>query len=126
MATRRVDPKAPDEIDRALGNAIYLRRRLLGMSQDQLAVACGVSFQQVQKYENGANRVSFSRLVQIAHALKCRVADLVGVLDESQVSTKDVQAMRQLTLPGAPELLFCYEKLSAESRRALLTFLGTL
>lgn len=126
MATTRVDPKAPDEIDRALGHAIYLRRRSLGMSQDQLAAACGVSFQQVQKYENGANRVSFSRLVQIAHALKCRVADLVGVLDESRVSPKDVEALRQLTLPGAPELLTCYEKLSTESRRALLNFLSSL
>ena len=39
-----------------------------------------VSFQQVQKYENGANRVSFSRLVQIAHALGCQVTDLTNAL----------------------------------------------
>nr|QQZ51027.1 helix-turn-helix transcriptional regulator [Phenylobacterium glaciei] len=51
------------------------------MSQEALAEQCGVSFQQIQKYENGANRISFSRLVQIARALRCRVVDLMDVLD---------------------------------------------
>ena len=63
------DARAADELDRALGNAIRLRRRSLNLTQEQLANACGISFQQVQKYENGANRVSFSRLVQIARAI---------------------------------------------------------
>src|SRR6476469_9197958 len=73
--------KAPDPMDVALGAAVRIRRRTLGISQEALAEQCGVSFQQVQKYENGANRISFSRLVQIARALNCRVTELMDVLD---------------------------------------------
>ena len=51
-------------MDIALGAAVRIRRRTLGISQEALAEQCGVSFQQVQKYENGANRISFSRLVR--------------------------------------------------------------
>ncbi|HEY0435049.1 MAG TPA: helix-turn-helix transcriptional regulator, partial [Phenylobacterium sp.] len=81
-----ITPKAPDALDVALGAMVRLRRRTLGMTQDMLAERCGVSFQQIQKYENGANRISFSRLVQIATALSCRVSDLIGVLDDAEVA----------------------------------------
>ena len=64
-----VSTKAPDPMDIALGAAVRIRRRTIGMSQEALAEQCGVSFQQIQKYENGANRISFSRLVQISRAL---------------------------------------------------------
>src|SRR6478736_258517 len=83
------DARAADDLDRALGNAIRLRRRSLNLTQEQLANACGISFQQVQKYENGANRVSFSRLVQIARALECRVTDLTTALDQPQIAPAD-------------------------------------
>ena len=76
-----VSNKSPDPLDVALGASVRIRRRSIGMSQEALAEQCGVSFQQIQKYENGANRISFSRLVQIARALKCRVTDLMDVLD---------------------------------------------
>src|SRR5665213_254314 len=72
--------KAPDPMDIALGAAVRLRRKTLGISQEALAEQCGISFQQIQKYENGANRISFSRLAQIAAALHCRVGDLIAVL----------------------------------------------
>ncbi len=62
----------PNPIDVHVGNRIRLRRTLLGMSQESLAEAIGLTFQQVQKYEKGANRVSSSRLF-----------DLAGVLDVS-------------------------------------------
>ncbi len=55
--------------DIALGDAVRLKRLDLGMSQSELGELIGVTFQQVQKYENGTNRVSGSRLVQMAHAL---------------------------------------------------------
>jgi len=61
--------KAPDPIDVEVGAKIKARRRLLGMSQDTLAARLGVTFQQVQKYEKGTNRVSASRLVVIANTL---------------------------------------------------------
>ena len=53
----------PHPLDVALGQSVRLRRRSLRMSQQALADAIGVSFQQVQKYERGTNLVSFSRLV---------------------------------------------------------------
>lgn len=62
-------------IDQAVGLRIAARRAALGWSQSALAQKLGVSFQQVQKYETGANRVSASRLHQAAMALGCAVGD---------------------------------------------------
>ncbi len=58
-----------NDIDVHLGRKIFARRRILGMTQKQLADTCGVRFQQIQKYECGANRVSALRLWQLADAL---------------------------------------------------------
>jgi transcriptional regulator with XRE-family HTH domain len=120
------DARAADDLDRALGNAIRLRRRSLSLTQEQLARACGISFQQVQKYENGANRVSFSRLVQIARALDCRVTDLTSALDQPQMAAADFEFLKLMTLPGAVDLLKRYEVMSAESRRLLVDLLESL
>jgi transcriptional regulator with XRE-family HTH domain len=59
----------PNPIDVHVGSRIRLRRTLLGISQERLAEAIGLTFQQVQKYERGMNRVSSSRLVDLANAL---------------------------------------------------------
>jgi transcriptional regulator with XRE-family HTH domain len=64
----------PNPIDVHVGSRIRLRRTLLGISQEKLAEAIGLTFQQVQKYEKGANRVSSSRLVDLANALDVSVA----------------------------------------------------
>jgi transcriptional regulator with XRE-family HTH domain len=116
-------------MDVALGGAIRLRRRSIGLSQDALAEQCGVSFQQIQKYENGANRISFSRLVQIARALECRLSDLLQVLDHPIVATPDapeVDLLGRLRAPGAVELLGAYERMAPEARTALLSLLRNL
>jgi transcriptional regulator with XRE-family HTH domain len=63
------DHHFPKAVDIHVGSRILLRRSILGMSQTKLAEALGVTFQQIQKYERGANRVSASRLVDIAQAL---------------------------------------------------------
>jgi transcriptional regulator with XRE-family HTH domain len=119
--------KAPDPMDIALGAAVRIRRRSLGISQEALAEKCGVSFQQVQKYENGANRISFSRLVQIARALQCRVVDLMDVLDGAEAeSGGDIDILTRMRTPGALELLSAYEQLRPETRASLLTLLRTL
>lgn len=68
ITTRRVTNEEA-VIDKHIGNRIKLRRNLIGMSQEDLAERCGVTFQQVQKYEGGMNRVGGSRLFKIAHAL---------------------------------------------------------
>ena len=59
----------PNPIDVHVGSRIRLRRTLLGMSQERLAEAIGLTFQQVQKYERGANRVGSSRLFDLARVL---------------------------------------------------------
>ena len=66
--------KTPDPMDVALGAAVRIRRRTIGMSQEALAEQCGVSFQQIQKYEKGTNRVGASRLQHIATVLKVPVS----------------------------------------------------
>lgn len=63
------------DIDHAVGLRIASRRSALGLSQSALGRELGISFQQVQKYESGTNRVSASRLHQIAVALGCSVAE---------------------------------------------------
>jgi transcriptional regulator with XRE-family HTH domain len=120
------DARAADDLDRALGNAIRLRRRSLNLTQEQLATACGISFQQVQKYENGANRVSFSRLVQIARALECRVTDLTTALDQPHIAPADFEFLKLMTLPGAVDLLKRYEAMTPDSRRLLVDLLQSL
>jgi transcriptional regulator with XRE-family HTH domain len=61
--------KAPNPIDQQVGARLRMQRMLVGMSQEKLGDALGVTFQQVQKYEKGSNRVSASTLKQIAHVL---------------------------------------------------------
>ena len=73
--------ETPEIMDIRLGEAVRARRRALGISQGSMADAIGVSFQQVQKYERGVNRVSFSALIKIAGALGCRAADLVSTVE---------------------------------------------
>jgi transcriptional regulator with XRE-family HTH domain len=111
-------------MDIALGAAVRIRRRTIGISQEALAEQCVVSFQQIQKYENGANRISFSRLVQIARALKCRVVDLMDVLDgPDRENTGDVDLLTRMRTPGAIELLAAYEQMAPEARSSLVSLL---
>ncbi|GHF16303.1 transcriptional regulator [Kordiimonas sediminis] len=59
----------PDPIDVHVGSRVRLRRTLLGLTQDGLGQALGLTFQQIQKYERGTNRIGASRLVEIANVL---------------------------------------------------------
>ena len=65
----------PDPVDIEIGARIAERRKALRLTQQELAQSCGVTFQQVQKYERGANRVSSSRLYRIAAVLDAEPAD---------------------------------------------------
>jgi transcriptional regulator with XRE-family HTH domain len=68
--------KAPNPTDKHVGSRVRMRRMMLGMSQEKLGDALGLTFQQVQKYEKGANRIGASRLQQIAHILQVSVSFL--------------------------------------------------
>ena len=65
--------KAPNPIDRHVGSRVRMRRMMLSISQTKLGDALGLTFQQVQKYEKGTNRISASRLQQTADALQVPV-----------------------------------------------------
>jgi transcriptional regulator with XRE-family HTH domain len=74
----------PHPVDRHVGLHIRMRRKALGISQEKLAEQLGLTFQQVQKYERGANRVSASKLWEIARALQTHVAYFYeGLEDET-------------------------------------------
>src|SRR6201999_4123075 len=66
--------KAPNPIDKHVGSRVRMRRMMLGMSQEKLGDRLGLTFQQVQKYEKGANRIGASRLQQIAQILQVPVS----------------------------------------------------
>src|SRR5262245_13903476 len=66
--------KAPNPIDRHVGSRVRMRRMMLSMSQEKLGDALGLTFQQVLKYEKGANRIGASRLQQIARILQVPVS----------------------------------------------------
>ncbi|MBS0410625.1 MAG: helix-turn-helix transcriptional regulator [Proteobacteria bacterium] len=119
-----VNREGPDPIDVAVGARVRIRRRWLGLSQTQLANALGITFQQVQKYERGANRVSASMLVKIAAKLETTVAALVG---EDGSAPVEAIIYAQLATPGATDLLAAFAKISdGEARRAVLTIAQSL
>ncbi|MDB5440560.1 MAG: helix-turn-helix protein [Caulobacteraceae bacterium] len=119
-------PGPPDDVDIAVGATIRLRRKSRGMSQAALAEAVGVSFQQVQKYERGANRASASMLSRLAVALDCSVADLFqGVPGGVALSGDDPDGFGRicrsfLEAEGAHELARLYLLLAPAHRRAVL------
>jgi transcriptional regulator with XRE-family HTH domain len=78
----------PNPIDLHVGARIRMRRKLLGISQEKLADGLGLTFQQVQKYERGANRVSASKLYEIARSLQSSVAYFFeGLADPTEGET---------------------------------------
>jgi transcriptional regulator with XRE-family HTH domain len=113
----------PDPIDIDVGARIRARRVFLGLSQTKLANALGLTFQQVQKYERGDNRVSASTLVRVAQALDTSVAALVG--EDGARSERPM--FRHLAMPGAFELLDSFAKIGdPEVRRAVLRLAKSL
>ena len=102
-----------DEIDMHLGKRMRRRRRLVGLTQQQLASACGVRFQQIQKYECGANRVSAARLWRIAGALEVPIGYFFDGLEGAPMlpgPTRDESA----------DLVQTYRQLGEQPRRRLL------
>src|SRR5215211_1737448 len=81
------DPKKPDPVDVEVGQRIRIQRLQSGLSQTALAEQLGVTFQQVQKYEKGVNRVGAGRLTKIAEVLAVPVSTLFGVHDAGVLNT---------------------------------------
>lgn len=99
----------PDPVDVHVGGRIRVRRLLIGMNQETLANALGLTFQQVQKYEGGANRVSASRLAQIADVLGVPISHFFSGLDAARgADAKDIEARERMQRPEVIELIRSY------------------
>ncbi|HTT98689.1 MAG TPA: helix-turn-helix transcriptional regulator [Rhizomicrobium sp.] len=110
-----------DPLDIALGQHIRAMRRELNLSQQTLAARVGLTFQQVQKYEKGTNRVSFSRLVAIARALECTVGDLIRGIDKGIPNNATTNSMMSnMRTSGAADLLKAYSSIQTPQRRRAL------
>ena len=70
--------KAPNPTDKHVGARVRMRRMMLSMSQEKLGDALSLTFQQVQKYEKGVNRISMGRLIRVGRALEVNVSYLLG------------------------------------------------
>jgi transcriptional regulator with XRE-family HTH domain len=75
--------KQPHPIDRLVGLRVRMFRTAQGLSQSRLAENLGITFQQVQKYENGSNRISASRLFEISRVLGVTIVELYGGADDA-------------------------------------------
>ena len=120
-----------NDIDLHLGKRLRRRRRLLGLTQQQLASAVGVRFQQIQKYECGANRISAARLWQLAQAVEVPVSYFYdGLSDRPQTTSPVVEQAdssgemfaRKETL----DLIRAYYQLGERPRRRLLDLAKSL
>ena len=79
--TGRQKLEKPNPIDVQVGSRVRLRRNMLGLSQEKLGVAIGLTFQQVQKYERGANRIGASRLHELSRVLDVPVSFFFDDMD---------------------------------------------
>jgi transcriptional regulator with XRE-family HTH domain len=123
-----------NDIDLHLGKRLRRRRRLLGLTQQQLAGACGVRFQQIQKYECGANRISAARLFQLSEALEVPVGYFYdGISGTTQAPVaNDLQREERgesgevLARRETLDLIRAYYQLGERPRRRLLDLAKSL
>jgi transcriptional regulator with XRE-family HTH domain len=126
MATTRSERGGPDPIDVMVGLRLRDFRKAKGYSQSDLAVKLGVTFQQVQKYERGANRISASMLVKAAKAIGVAPGQL---LPEGQAAPgmEARDAMNLLaSIRGADELVGAFARMPPRLRIELLRFAKSL
>ena len=124
--------RGPNPVDLHVGARIRMRRKLLGVSQERLADQLGLTFQQVQKYERGANRVSASKLYEIAKALQTSVAyffdGLADTVDPGLELIEGHEFVHELVMtPEGLELASLFPKLKrGRVRRRVLDLVKAL
>jgi len=110
-------------VDLQVGSRIRLERNAKGFTQEKLAHEIGVSFQQVQKYEKGTNRVGAGRLTAIAAVLDIPVNKLIGDALESTKNTNTLDLMNQ---PHAIKLLRLWQIITPSQRASMIALIETL
>ena len=116
------------DIDLHLGRRLRRRRRLLGLTQQQLAVQVGIRFQQIQKYECGANRISAARLWELAEALETQVSYFYDGLAEALEPREEagVKTAEGFSRKETLDLIQAYYQLDERPRRRLLDLARSL
>src|SRR5947209_11258457 len=121
---RLMSVKRPDPVDIEVGHRIRIERLARGLSQTALANQLGVTFQQVQKYEKGVNRVGAGRITKIAEVLGIEVGTFFGAKDMMQGDDAKEGAaspLKLLTVSGAFRLLRAYGDIEdSDLRRAIV------
>ena len=116
----------PTPTDVLVGSRVRVRRLELGLSQTALANELGVTFQQVQKYEKGTNRIGASRLHAMSRVLGVPVTYFFPA-DGPQGTAKPTEVLNLLSIPGAVDLLRDYSAISDRlARKALVVMARTL
>ncbi len=114
-------------IDQSVGNRLKIRRNIIGLSQDSLAQKIGVSFQQVQKYERGTNRISASRLYEISQVLKVPVSfffeEVSAIFDKDKTGPTVEVTSTLLNNPESLELVKNFWELPKNSRKNFISLL---
>jgi transcriptional regulator with XRE-family HTH domain len=114
----------PSPVDLHVGARIRMRRKLIGMSQEQLAEALGLTFQQVQKYERGANRVSASKLYETAKTLRTPIGyffdGLADTVDPDAAPIEENPCLALAGLPYGAELATSLQKIDSRLRGKIL------
>jgi transcriptional regulator with XRE-family HTH domain len=104
--------KAPNPVDKHVGSRVRMRRLMVGMSQERLGDALGLTFQQIQKYEKGTNRIGASRLQQISEILQVPVSFLFEGAPGGAVNAEGIS--------GAPSPAYVAEFLATSEGLALI------
>jgi transcriptional regulator with XRE-family HTH domain len=116
-----VERDGPHPVDRHVGLRIRMRRKEIGVSQERLAESLGITFQQVQKYERGANRVSASKLWEIAAALKTGVGYFYEGLGDRDAPTRGDPTQAFMVSGEGLELMASFPRISEPTvRRKIL------
>ncbi len=119
--------KTGDPLDAEVGYRIRIHRNARGMSQSALADELGLTFQQVQKYEKGVNRVGAGRLTRIAKILGVPVTALLSSETDSakgQASSVASEVLEPLSVPGAVRLVQAYARVPTPALRSTLVELA--
>ena len=131
MAADSQDRK-PNPIDVHVGSRVRMRRKLMGVSQEKLAEALGLTFQQVQKYERGVNRVSASKLFESANFLGVEVSYFFDGLAARDPATGFAESESDrfthafLMTPEGVELASLFPRMTPKQRRRILELVRTL
>jgi transcriptional regulator with XRE-family HTH domain len=117
--------KTPLATDLMVGARMRLRRKQLGLSQEKLGEKLGITFQQIQKYEKGTNRVGASRLQAMADVLGVPVGYFFEDRDPATVSGPEpITAIHVMREPGALELLTAYSQIADPALRKIIVKLA--